>query len=195
MIAETDPLTCTAFRGTSRLKSGPLADVAAKAKQSLDQDPTQSILIFDDDTGRVLDIDYRGTAEQVVARLQPREQPKQGPGRPKLGVVGREVTLLPRHWEWLESQPGGASVALRKLVEEAKKSGSVKDQIRKSQDAAYRFMAAMVGNEPNFEEAIRLLFRGDREGFQNQMKKWPKDLREHSQKLASSAFLLENEVV
>ena len=110
------------------------------------------------------------------------------PGRPKLGVVAREVTLLPRHWEWLNSQPGGASVALRKLVEEARRANSGKDRLRRAQEAAYRFMSTMAGNEPGFEEAARALFAGRQEPFEALVRGWPKDVREHAKKLAAGVW-------
>ena len=123
MIMTDENQTYTAFAGMRRIASGDLASVAAKAKAALDQDEGTSILILDDETCRVVDIDFRGKADDVVKRLERTSgQPEpRGPGRPKLGVVAREVTLLPRHWEWLNAQPGGASVALRKLVEEARR--------------------------------------------------------------------------
>ncbi|MFY0534142.1 DUF2239 family protein [Nannocystis pusilla] len=51
--------------------------------------------------------------QRAPGRARPRlaaEEPpaRTGPGRPKLGVVSREVSLLPRHWEWLERQPSGS---------------------------------------------------------------------------------------
>jgi len=107
-----------------------------------------------------------------------------GRGRPKLGVVAREVTLLPRHWEWLATQPGGASVALRKLVEEARRTHAGSDKRRNAQEAAYHFMAAIAGNLPGFEEATRALFANDQEGFRGRLVAWPDDVREHAIKLA-----------
>jgi hypothetical protein len=111
-----------------------------------------------------------------------------GLGRPKLGVVAREVTLLPRHWEWLNSQPGGASVTLRKLVEQARKANDGGNELRKAREVTYKFMSAMAGNERGFEEATRALFAGDQGGFNQHMEKWPKDIRHHAQKLASTCF-------
>ncbi len=115
-------------------------------------------------------------------------QTQRGPGRPKLGVVAREVTLLPRHWDWLNSQPGGASVALRKLVEEARKSHSGKDRRREAQNAAYKFLTAMAGNEQGFEEALRALFAGDHERFEQFSEAWPADVRDHGRMLAEASF-------
>ncbi|MBJ6128303.1 DUF2239 family protein [Microvirga sp. BT325] len=182
--------TYTAFAGMRRIASGDLATVAAKAKASLDEDEGTSILILDDGTCRVVDIDWRGTAEDVVKRLeQPSgKQEARGPGRPKLGVVAREVTLLPRHWEWLNAQPGGASVALRKLVEEARRSNESKDRVRQAQEVLYRFMSTLAGDEAGFEEASRALFAGDRKLFMALIRLWPKDVRDHAERLAASAF-------
>jgi uncharacterized protein len=121
--------------------------------------------------------------EPAIAEGDPR-----GPGRPRLGVVAREVTLLPRHWDWLSSQPGGASVALRKLVEQARFANQGRDRRRRAQEAAYRFLSAMAGNEPGFEEAIRALFASKRERFNQMVKPWPRDVRDHAKKLAAAAF-------
>src|SRR5262249_49153761 len=140
----------------------------------------QPVLIFDDQSGRSIDIDLRGTDEEVRARLplaepvtEPSASEPRGRGRPKLGVVAREVTLLPRHWDWLASQPGGASVALRKLVEEARRSNGDRDRHRAARDAAYHFMSAMAGNLKGFEEASRALFADDRRRFGELIAAWP----------------------
>lgn len=189
---------CTAFHGSLRIASGPLSEVALTAKAVLDQDETASILIFDNFTAHPIDVDFRGTPGDMLRWLEkvasaPAKQtpakPRRGPGRPKLGVVAREVTLLPRHWDWLKRQPGGASVALRKLVEEAKRGKG--DGIRQSQEAAYRFMSAMAGNEAGFEEAARALFAGNKERFASEVEAWPRDVRDHLQSLAQRAFQIE----
>ena len=158
--------------------------------------PDAPIIIFNDATGRSLDLDLRGTDDEIIARL-PATAPAsptpdvqasepRGRGRPKLGVVAREVTLLPRHWEWLNAQSGGASVALRKLVEEARRATGDKDRHRAARDAAYHFMFAMAGNFPNFEEASRALFAGDRRRLAALIAPWPDDIRDHVVKLAFS---------
>jgi hypothetical protein len=139
-------------------------------------------------------VDFRGSAEDVLRRLAQTEGNQatpdgpRGPGRPKLGVVAREITLLPRHWDWLNAQPGGASVALRKLVEEARRANGGKDRVRQSQEAAYRFMSIMAGNRPGFEEATRALFAGHRDRFDQLIAPWPKDVRHHARKLAADAL-------
>lgn len=187
--------TCTAFQGTTRIASGPLAEVAAKVKRIVDTGEPSTILIFDDVTAEPVEVDLRGSVEDVVARLTERSESilaapavHRGPGRPKLGVVAREVTLLPRHWEWLARQPGGASVALRKLVDEARRAHGEKDRRREAQAAAYRFLSALVGNERGFEEAARALFTGNRERFDEVTAAWPRDIRDHAVKLAAVAF-------
>ncbi|MDQ0475163.1 DUF2239 family protein [Labrys wisconsinensis] len=179
--------SCTAFAGERRIAAGPLREVARAAKAWLDGDDTASVLIFDDATSHPVEIDFRGTAADVLARLAPAEAPRR-PGRPKLGVVAREVTLLPRHWDWLSAQPGGASVALRRLVEEARRRGEGADRVRRAQEAAYRFMAAMAGDRPGFEEAVRALFAGDGRRFTAEIASWPADLRDHAAKLAEPAL-------
>src|SRR6185436_5318754 len=137
----------------------------------------RAVLIFEDATGRAVDVDTRGSDADVVERLA-RTHPDlveaaRGPGRSKLGVVAREVTLLPRHWDWLSAQPGGASVALRKLVEDARRTSEPRDRVRRAQEAAYRFMSAMAGNLPGFEEAARALFAANRERFAAETEPWP----------------------
>src|SRR6202011_5661244 len=111
-----------------------------------------------------------------------------GPGRPKLGVIAREVTLLLRHWEWLAEQSGGASVALRRLVDEARRANKDKDRIRHAQEAAYRFIAAMAENKPHYEEVARALFAADSKRFEAGTASWPADVRDHARRLAAAAF-------
>ena len=118
----------------------------------------------------------------------PRNWSLRGPGRPKLGVVGREVTLLPRHWDWLDDQPGGASVALRKLVESAKRDNRSKDRARHSQEAAHRFMSAMAGNLPGYEEASRAFYGRNQALFYTLIQPWPGGIRDHAKRLAAAAF-------
>jgi uncharacterized protein len=187
--------TYTAFAGTESIVNGDLSHVAQAVKAIVDAKEPQSVLVFADETGKQVDLDLRGSMDDVLARIvlstpvtPPEPEKPRGPGRPKLGVVGREVTLLPRHWEWLNVQPGGASVVLRKLVEQARLGGRQKDKVRQSQEAAYRFMAAMAGNEPGFEEACRALFAGHREGFATQTKNWPVDVREFARRLAAGSY-------
>ncbi len=181
---------CTAFAGTRQIASGYLWQVADQLKARNSLNNLESVLIFDDLTGEAIDLDLRGLAAETPAYTEPApaEEPARKPGRPKLGVVAREVTLLPRHWEWLATQPGGASVALRKLVEEARRTNQGKDRLRSAQEAAYRFMSTMAGNEPGFEEAARALFRGDRESYARFVEPWPVDVAKHAKKLADRAF-------
>ena len=130
---------------------------------------------------------WRGCRSLSRRRLRtPRTGEPRGRGRPKLGVVAREVTLLPRHWDWLAAQPGGASVALRKLVDEARRASGDKDRSAQARDAAYHFMSAMAGNLPQFEEASRALFADDRRRFTGLIADWPADIRDHIVKLAYS---------
>ena len=179
----------TAFIGSRRLASGSLDQVALAAKKAVDRGAQQPVLIYNDSTGHAIDIDSRGSGGEILARLARLARPAppslpRGRGRPKLGVVAREVTLLPRHWQWLGSQPGGASVAIRKLVEAARRANQEVDQRRQRQEAAYHFMSAMAGNLPNFEEASRALFAGDRARLSELVGSWPTDVRDHAVKLA-----------
>lgn len=182
MMIEPETL-CTAFEGVRRIAAGPLGDVAPQVRAALDARPNASILILADDDSRRLDVDLRGTVQEVAARMVRIEK---GPGRPKLGVVPREVTLLPRHWEWLSAQQGGASVALRRLVEAARKDP--RELARAARDAAYRFMSTMGGNLAGFEEATRALYAGDRSAFETHIAAWPRDVREHVLTLAEAGL-------
>ncbi len=188
-----------AFEGDRRIASGELRDVARAAKQMLDRRKDAAILVFDGRTSAPVDIDFRGSVDDVLARLPAISAPAaatedtdapvpRGPGRPKLGVVAREVTLLPRHWDWLAKQQGGASVAIRRLVEDARRTGDDRDRVRLAQDSAYRFMSAMAGNRPHYEEAIRALFANDAARFTELIAQWPTDVRDHSAQLAEQAF-------
>src|ERR1700722_8225024 len=176
----------TAFIGSRRLASGSLDQVALAAKKAVDRGAQQPVLIYNDSTGRAIDIDIRGSDAEILARLARPAPPSlpRGRGRPKLGVVAREVTLLPRHWQWLGSQPGGASVAIRKLVEAARRANQEGGEHRRRQEAAYHFMSAMAGDLTNFEEATRALFADDRARFSDLIVDWPTDVRGHAAKLA-----------
>jgi len=182
---DTQDTVFTAFYGQKRLASGSLSQVALAAKKAIDRGALQPILIYNDTTGRAIDIDTRGNDTEILARLiaAPPEPPQRGRGRPKLGVVAREVTLLPRHWAWLGSQPGGASVAIRKLVEAARRTTLESDQRHGRQEAAFHFISAMAGNFANFDEANRALFADDRERFVGLIQTWPIDVRDHAVKL------------
>lgn len=136
-------------------------------------------LVFDDRTGQQLDFDLRGTDEEVLARLsEPEPEPVRPRGRPKLGVVAREVTLLESQWEWLSAQPGGASATLRKLVQAARKENWRIDPT--ALDATYRFLSAIAGNLAGFEEVSRALFASDLPKFEALMSEWPTDIREYA---------------
>ena len=193
--------TFTAFQGERRLVSGPLARVALAARRAKPQ-TSEPIVVFSDATGGAVDLDLGGSEDEVLARLptsagasstqsnapsEPRGRFRPR-GRPRLGVVAREVTLLPRHWQWLNAQPGGASVALRRLVDEVRGAdGDIhgnKERRRATRDAAYRFMSATSGHRTNFEEASRALFANDRRRLASAIGGWPSDIRDHVVKLA-----------
>ncbi len=214
---------CTAFEGQKCIASGGLGSVARAAKAAIDQTAGSlsalPVLIFDDATSDIIELDWRGSEAEFAVRFDaqypaivemaaektgekardgqtpldeaadPGTAPR-GPGRPRMGVVPREVTLLPRHWEWLASQPGGASVALRKLVEVARRSSEVKDRVRQASAVGYKFMSTMAGHEPGFEEASRALFAGDQRGVFELISAWPIDVQNHLKKILADAFWL-----
>jgi hypothetical protein len=186
---EALPITYTAFLDGRRLATGPLSEVAVAVLRAQQTQPEVHPLVFSDASGQSADLDLRGGEEAVAARYTvaaPAQAPK-GRGRPKLGVVAREVTLLPEHWEWLGAQPGGASVALRKLVHEARRTGSVRDRTRQARDRAYHAMSTLAGDLAGFEEASRALFAGDHPRLTAQMAAWPQDVQAYVQQLAEPA--------
>lgn len=186
---------CTAFEGDKRLISGPLVEVALAVKNLADARGNVSVMVFDDADAHIVELNLRGSKQEVISRLpealarevkaDPSEPERSGRrGRPKLGVVGREVTLLPRHWQWLDAQPGGASVALRKLIEQARRQSGDRDRQRATQEATYRFITAIAGNQPGYEEAVRALFAGELDSFAKRIAAWPTDIRDYAIGLA-----------
>lgn len=198
---EAERHTYTAFGQERLVATGPLEEVALKTKEWLERGGAP-VLIFEDRSGQQIDLDLRGTPEETLERL--REHPwlrgrqeaaekRTGPGRPKLGVVSREISLLPRHWDWLNEQPGGASVTLRKLVEDTMRRSQGKDRARRSRDAVSKFMWAMAGNLPGFEAASRAFTRKEHDAFDRLIEDWPADIREHVRKLTTIAVHAEKE--
>ncbi|TDY34437.1 DUF2239 family protein [Janthinobacterium sp. 75] len=191
------PTQLTAFAGPHKVASGTLHAIAHTLKELVTRDPAAQILIFDDTSGSQVDLNLHGSLTEVLQRLPrepapaPREDappPARTAGRPKLGVVAREITLLPRHWEWLATQPGGASVALRKLVEHAQRGNRAHDEQRQAREAAYKVMSALAGDAPGFEEASRALFAGKQPAFLGCIQEWPSDVREHVLQLAQGVW-------
>jgi hypothetical protein len=180
------PRHCIAFLGTELLAEGELVDVVRAVKAALDRGAEQSIALLDAATSRPVGINFSGTEEEVLQRI-PRARADSA-ARPKPGAIAREATLLPRHWEWLDTQPGGASVALRKLVELASRDARGADAMRAARDAAYRFMHELMGDAAGFEEASRALFAGDGERFTGLVADWPAAVRAHVLELAGPAF-------
>jgi hypothetical protein len=166
-----------AFAGDRLVSAGPLETVLGQVKKRLDRSELDQLLIFEEGSGRQVDFDFRGTLAEVLARELPKPVPA-GPGRPKLGVISREVSLLPAHWTWLEEQPNGISAALRRLVDEASKRDPDKQRAQKAREATGRFMTALAGDRPNFEEAMRALYADDRTRLTTLTRRWPKDVRE-----------------
>lgn len=174
-------MSFTVFRGMARVATGAPVDVAVFLKE---KPQGGEFLVFDDATGRQTDFDTRGTREEISARYAEAAPTVRGRGRPRLGVVAKEVTLLPRHWDWLSAQSGGASVALRKLVDQARRESGDRDRVREAQESAYRFLSAVAGNLPGFEEATRALFAFDRRRFGELIAEWPEDVRDYAVRLA-----------
>jgi hypothetical protein len=200
-VSEYLSTPCTAFAGSRRIASGSLIDVALAIKAA-EGGTRDAVLTFNDISGAVIDLDLRGTTAEIVKRLiehaelealaaKTRDDLSCGSarsrGRPKLGVVGREVTLLPRHWDWLGKQPGGASQALRRLVDEARRAGGGHTEREAANERTYRFLSALAGDLPGYEDVIRALFAGQHEAFAERMATWPADVRNHALTLARPA--------
>jgi hypothetical protein len=187
--------TYTAFEGNSQLFHGSLADVVIKIKKRLGKEVNSSILIFSDSTGKTIDFNFQGNERDIQKRLEifvseevvPIEN--SGPGRPKLGVISREVSLLPRHWEWLATQSGGASSILRNLVEEAKKKSANGKNPKQAQERTYKFMSAIAGDLEGYEEALRALYKKDKKNFLMQIQSWPRDIKKYILEISGPVFL------
>jgi hypothetical protein len=183
-----DQRHCSAFVDHLQIAAGPLRAVLPVLKARFDAGDVDA-LVFDNDTARLIDLDLRGTLEEVLAREAPivDVSAPRGPGRPRLGVVSREVSLLPRHWEWLEAQPAGLSATLRRLVDDARKNTTPHEQALAARTAANRFITAMAGNRDNAEEATRALFADDVARLELLTSAWPVDVRDFVLRLARAA--------
>jgi hypothetical protein len=159
----------TAFFEDETIARGGRGEVMRLIEERYAPADLASVRVYDEETGRVVDLDYWDAAASAAA-------PPRGRGRPKLGVVAREVTLLPRQWEWLSTQRGGASAALRRLVDEASRAAPRPEERR---DRAYRFMSDNCGDRPGYEEALRALYRGDREQLDSLISAWPEAVRSY----------------
>ncbi|MGA2186614.1 MAG: DUF2239 family protein [Bryobacteraceae bacterium] len=182
-----DEQTWTAFVGETLIASGTLAAVLRVLKARFDQGRSELVLVFEDQSGKQFDFDLRGTLKQVLERALPLRLPRSGPGRPKLGVVSREVSLLPRQWEWLERQPNGASAALRRLIDLERRRQPAEQRARQAVEAVGRFLSAMAGNFPDYEEATRALWASNRGRFDELIRYWPRDIQLHARRLLDEA--------
>lgn len=188
--------TYTAFEGHKQFAHGPLDEVVLKVKHKLKSAPETSVLVFSDETGKQMDFDLSGSDKDVLSRLKvyfssgdkTSETAFAAPGRPKLGVVSREVSLLPRHWEWLSTQSGGASATIRRLIEEARKQPSGKEVIKQAQERTYKFLQSLAGDLPGYEEALRALFSKNKKEFDARIENWPRDIKKYAGKLAQPVF-------
>jgi hypothetical protein len=183
----------SAFEDAKLLFQGELSDVVLKIKKYLGSDRNSAILIFSEDTGKLMDFNFQGTTQAVLKRLEvftsaEQMNPSSGPGRPRLGVVSREVSLLPRHWEWLAARSGGASATIRLLVEEAQKKSSTNPSIKQMQERVYRVMSVLAGDFHGYEEALRALYKRDRKSFVSRIETWPKDVQKYLNDLGKPVF-------
>ncbi len=190
--------TYTAFESGERIAHGALDEVVLTVKRRMGRAEHGPALVFSDETGNTMDFNFQGGEKDVLKRLEvfvradagDASQPAEatGPGRPRLGVVSREVSLLPRQWEWLAAQSGGASAVLRRLVDDAKRKSGEGVSIKQAQERTYKFLHALAGDLQGYEEALRALYKKDAKGFAQRMDGWPKDVKTHAAKLAGPVF-------
>ncbi len=173
------------FAAHARLAQGPLAIVALAASEA--QAARQCVLVFNDADGSVVDLDLRGDTVDIAARYHI-AAPAKPRGRPKLGVVAKEITLLPDQWDWLSQQSGGASATLRKLVLAAQRGNAATDTKRMASERCYRFLYAIAGDLPDFEAACRALFATNAQAFEGFLAGWPVDIASYARQLAKGAF-------
>jgi len=175
-----------AFEGHALLARGALADVGQAVRGRLAAGSQARLAVYDERSGRPVDLDCSGgdpafvnePAEAGASGIELDAQGPRGPGRPKLGVVSREVSLLPRHWEWLAAQRGGASASLRRLVDAARKEGVAGQRVKDAVEVAHRFLWDLAGDLPDFEEATRALFAHDFAALERRTASWPAGVRE-----------------
>ena len=199
--AESANTSFLAFAGVKKIAEGSLPDVAIKVRRHLDRTTDTTPIVFDRKSARQIELDYRGTDPEIrhrasLSEIKLQAEPlapststrSRGRGRPKLGVVAGEVTLLPRHWAWLKTQRGGASVTLRRLVDDARRNSEPKESRTEAQDSVYRAMVVLAGDLPGYEEALRALYANDADSFTRQTNKWPSGVKSFIRDLSREAF-------
>ncbi len=174
--------TVSAFLEDELIAQGPRAVVTRRIEERYPASDFSRIRVFDDATGRVTDLDYWDASADAPAEAAPASPPR-GRGRPKLGVVSREVTLLPRHWDWLAAQRGGASATIRRLIEDARKRRSETLTAAEAREGVHRFLTEMAGDREGYEEALRALYRSDIAGVRAIADAWPEDIRRYLNRL------------
>lgn len=187
MTNPTSSFSHLAFAGDEIIARGALPDVALAVHRALQSGEQRTVIVLESATSQVVDLDLRGSDQDIVQRLGPpadctsTASPDRapGPGRPRLGVVSREVSLLPRHWDWLKSQRGGASATLRRLVDEARKQSRGRDETSQLQEAIDRYLRVMAGDRPNYEEALRAFYAHRDADLRDLVAAWPADVRSH----------------
>jgi len=183
------------FVGWELVARGTLDEVVAACRLASAQRPNQRTAFFDDVSGHAVEAPVAPTATRSpsegvspIVRSAPaaeREasdatgpQRKRGPGRPRLGVVSREVSLLPRHWEWLSAQRGGTSATLRRVIDAARKADGGTTERRRTIDAAHRFLWDIAGDLPCFEELTRALYAEQFQRVADLSCSWPTGVRQ-----------------
>ena len=109
-----------------------------------------------------------------------------GPSEPRRGLPRGITAAAPLGMAGTE--PNGASAAIRRLVDEARKRDPEGERAREAATASSRFMSAIAGNMPGFEEASRALFAHDGARFADLISAWPGDIRAQLQRMAGPWF-------
>lgn len=180
----------TAFASCKQIAFGECAQVLAQiGSMTFPQDT--SIRVFGDETGECLDFDLRVKVltKSAMGKSALSTSVVRSMGRPRLEVVAGEVPLLPRHWEQFDRQPGGTSVALRRMVDEGRKIGQGRDSVRAPRETACRSMRNMAGALPGYEHAARALFRGNKALFEKAVAHWPADFGAQRSKPTAAGWI------
>ncbi len=168
----------SSFIGDRHLFTGDLKGMLSQTHAYISRHGEEGLLIFDNFSGRQIDYNFRVSLEELLGKELP-PTPKKGPGRPRLGVVCGEISLLPRHWDWLQRQRQSASATIRRLIEAAMKEASPEEKTREAIDAAGKFLWTMAGNLSDFEEASRALYAQKWHILDAITAAWPEDIAKH----------------
>ena len=178
--------TFSAYGPTSCIGQGELTDVALAAHRFLRTHPDQSALILQDSTCQIIDLDLSGDEALLERKANHYPIRSQAPVPDSKDPITGEITLLPRHWQWLAEQGGNASATLRRLIDEARRDPKQKadNECRRRQQLTYRFCQALCGDFQGYEDALRALYAADKDSFKTHISTWPADFALRAEALA-----------